>query len=83
MSTTSQIIASSGLVLDVLGVAVLFFYGPPQPDFQEADVIVARLEGEGAEEARRLKKRFTFRSRIGLSLLIVGFLLQLAALWCQ
>lgn len=77
----SQIISSIGLALDVAGVAVLFVYGPPQPDFQENDVVVIENEAQQSA-ARTLKQKFNFRSRIGLSLLITGFLLQLVGVWC-
>lgn len=81
-NSMSQVISSIGLLLDVAGVAVLFFYGPPQPDFQENDnVIVSNKVQQVA--ARTLKGKFTFRSRIGLSLLLAGFLLQLLGVWCQ
>lgn len=76
----SQIISSVGLVLDVAGVAVLFVYGPPQPDFQEDDAVVVTNEAQQAA-ARALKQTFKFRSRIGLSLLVAGFLLQLLGVW--
>lgn len=77
----SQIISSVGLVLDVAGVALLFVYGPPQPDFQEDDVVVIANQAQQAE-AIALKQKFKFRSRIGLSLLVAGFLLQLLGVWC-
>lgn len=77
----SQIISSIGLLLDVAGVAVLFVYGPPQPDFQEDDVLIVSNSGQQAA-ARTLKRKFKFRSRVGLSLLVAGFLLQLLGVWC-
>lgn len=76
----SQIISSIGLVLDVAGVAVLFVYGSPQPDFQEDDVIVITNQAQQAA-VRALKQKFKFRSRIGLSFLVAGFLLQLIGVW--
>lgn len=33
--------------------------------------------------AKALKRKFKLRSRTGLSLLVVGFLLQLLRGWCQ
>lgn len=81
-NSMSQIICSIGLVLDVAGVAVLFVYGPPQPDFQEDDVVIVSNQAQQAA-ARTLKNKFKFRSRIGLSLLFAGFLLQLLGVWCQ
>jgi hypothetical protein len=76
-----QIISSTGLLLDIAGVAVLFVYAPPQPDFQEDDVVVVSNEDQRIL-TKALKQKFKFRSRIGLSLLVAGFVLQLLALWC-
>ena len=77
----SQIFSSAGLVFDVIGVAVLFVYGPPQPDFQEDDIIVVPNQDQEMA-AKTLKNKFKCRSRIGLSLLIIGFLFQLIGVWC-
>lgn len=78
----NQIISTIGLLLDVAGVAVLFVYGSPQPDFEENDVVTVSNEGQRSA-ARNLKQKFVFRSRVGLSLLVVGFLLQLLGVWCK
>lgn len=77
----SQIISSAGLLLDIAGVGVLFVYGPPQPDFQEDDVVVVSNEVQRTS-AKELKQKFKFRSRIGLLLLVAGFALQLFGIWC-
>lgn len=77
----SQFISSAGLLLDVAGVAVLFVYGPPQPDFQEDDVVVVG-NADQQVAAKTLKRKYKCRSRIGLSLLVTGFLLQLIGVWC-
>lgn len=77
----SQLLASSGLVLDVLGAAVLFFYGPPQPDFQEDDVVIIK-DNRRAAEVKKLKAKFIFSSRFGLFLLFAGFILQFVGMWC-
>jgi hypothetical protein len=77
-----QIISSTGLLLDIAGVAVLFVYAPPQPDFQEDDVVVVVSNEDQRILTKALKQKFKFRSRIGLSLLVAGFVLQLLALWC-
>lgn len=77
----SQIISSAGLLLDIAGVAVLFVYGPPQPDFQEDDAVVVSNEAQRTS-AKALKQKFKFRSRVGLSLLVAGFALQLFGIWC-
>jgi hypothetical protein len=74
----------------MLGVLLIFIWGPPQPSFDEGVGIeldskttlrdgrrVADLE----EENKRLTRRHRFRSRVGLALIFFGFALQLWATW--
>jgi hypothetical protein len=69
-----------GLVLGIVGVALIFKWGPPQPSFEEA--ILLATEGAGgdarAAETRRLKRRHELLSRIGLGLVGLGFAAQFA-----
>jgi len=88
---TARWLNAFGLVLGMLGVAIIFRWGPPQPDFKES---VGRSLGEGTvlkngrkvsdmiEAARRLKRRHEIMSRVGLGLIGVGFFVQLVAVWC-
>lgn len=66
---------SLGLVLDILGVVLLFKFGLPASISRTGTSFLA-LEGE--DKAERAKaQRYDFWARVGLALLIVGFLLQL------
>jgi hypothetical protein len=74
MSTT---INSIGLILDILAGLILLRFGlPPQIDPQGHIHLI--LEQEDGDE-KKLAKNYTLMSRIGVVLLIFGFLLQLAS----
>jgi hypothetical protein len=77
-----------GLFLGMLGVAVIFKWGPPQPSFKTSLVPSDRTvlpdgttASERARANKRLKSLYQNRSRIGLGLLGAGFLFQFIALW--
>jgi hypothetical protein len=71
-----------GLVLNIIGVLILFEYGFPQPDFNESTGLA--VEGptadKNAEDTRRLKCKYLCRSQMARTLIITGFLFQLFAL---
>ncbi len=82
-----QSLAALGLTLDLVGVGILFLYGPPQPVLEEG-IGVGLEDGtpidpdgktvaEHKKEVRRRRWRFLTRSRFGLGLIFVGFALQL------
>lgn len=94
MPTCQQVFGSIGLVLDMVGVIFLFVFGPPQPSLEEG--VGVALEdatpigpGEGktvAEynlETRRRRCLYLYMSKVGLTILFVGFALQLAAVWIR
>ena len=62
-----------GLVLGMLGVLVLFVWGPPQPDFGGDKLLLEQQSGEGA--AKRML--YGYASSLGLACVGIGFLLQL------
>ena len=76
-----------GLSLGILGVIFIFVWGPPQPSFERGDPITAsgnsRLP-DGRTVAQRdtdiaaAEQHYRFMSRFGLSLILVGFVLQFA-----
>ena len=75
----SQIIGSLGLVLDIIGAVLLFRYGLPE-DVSRGGASYELREEE--DEAEKLKaKRYDSLGRLGLLLLIAGFMLQLVAIW--
>jgi hypothetical protein len=79
-----------GLILGMIGVAVIFLWGPPQPSFQEHVVRTVmnatpmpngRTAQQHADDARRTRVFYGRMSRFGLILIFVGFLLQLIDAW--
>jgi hypothetical protein len=58
-----------GLILGMIGVIILFFWGPPQPAFQE---YVSEHEDAGHKLSL---------SRIGLFLIFIGFAFQSIDAW--
>jgi hypothetical protein len=70
-----------GLVLDIIGVCILFKFGWPQPDLDKS--IKAAWDDKHPGVAIYLRKRRLYKtmSVIGLVCLVGGFLLQLRAGW--
>ena len=71
-------LTSIGLVLDIIGVCLLFVYGFPQPDLDDTIKLVSEQKDPDAPRKRR---RWVWMSGIGLACLVVGFLLQLWGTW--
>lgn len=63
-----------GLLLDIAGVIILFMYGLPSDVFPNGDIPKTM---SGYDEKDKFK-RYQRLARLGLFLLILGFLLQLA-----
>ena len=87
------IIGSVGLLLDIVGVLLVFFRAYPQPLFEDGvGVLVIEDEtpqpeygGRTTKEVRaeqvRLRKKYKLLASTGLVCLVLGFSLQLWALW--
>jgi hypothetical protein len=76
---TYECVNTIGLMLDVLGVIVVFKYGWPQPEFPEAFAL-----GVGVNDDPAVPKRKAFHKRMsffGLVCLVSGFGLQILATW--
>jgi hypothetical protein len=79
-----------GLSLGMVGVVMLFIWGPPQPSL-EGGVGLGLEEGTRLPDGRTVtqynrdvasrRRTHTVLSRIGLALVGVGFLCQLWATW--
>jgi hypothetical protein len=87
---TSTCINSAGLIANIIGVTMAFYFGFPQPSHDEGVNLGleenTRLQSgltvkEHDEQVRLRKRRYLFWSRVGLVLMIVGFALQLVATW--
>ena len=76
-----------GLVLNIAGVVLLFFYGFPQPSHEEGVGLdlgnVTLPDGRTADEynqqVRRSKTKYLRLSRLALASILAGFLFQLGA----
>jgi hypothetical protein len=86
----STILTASGLLLDIVGVAMLFKYGPLQPSPHTRPGIAledntlcddGRTVKEHEIENEELLKKYDSRSKIALSTIIIGFLFQFVAVW--
>ena len=72
------VLQCAGLILDILGIALIFFFGiPPRIDPTGADPILAEEENESE---KRLGLKYIKLGNAGLGLLIFGFALQFAGL---
>lgn len=71
---------SAWLILDMIGVVVVFFFGlPPSVTRRGADYVVNRPSSETERTARQREARTNaFMATLGLLLLFFGFGLQLA-----
>jgi len=74
---------AAGLLSGFLGVVILFFYGPPQPSFDEGDAIVAEgpIADKHRDEVRAERATYDRMSKLGLFLVGAGFAIQLWALY--
>ena len=88
--TTPQVLNSLGLVLGMVGVLVIFIYGPPQPDLEPGVYLGledgtplgnGRTVAEHNTDVLKLRARHSFMSKGGLILVFLGFALQLWATW--
>ena len=88
--TQAQKLNSSGLVLGMAGVAIIFRYGPPQPSLEEGvglgleektPLPDGRTVAEHNADVARLPRLYSRWSKTGLTLIFVGFALQLWAVW--
>ena len=65
-----------GLSFGMLGVVIIFIYGPPQPDFNPYSY---PTDDSINQEALNLRDKYDLCSKIGLGFIFVGFSLQLFA----
>ena len=86
----NQIINTIGLILNIAGVVVLFFFGPPQPTFEEGislgledatPISGGKTVADHNVDVRKLKRRNATMSKVALILIFFGFVLQLFATW--
>jgi hypothetical protein len=88
--TSAQTFNTIGLVLGLIGVGLIFVWGPPQPQLEEG-IGLGLEDGTPLDNGltvaqhnaivRRRRCRHTVLSRVGLGLVFLGFLSQLFAVW--
>ena len=86
-----KIINTIGLTLGIVGVLFLFIWGPPQPEMetgvsiglQDATVIneSGKTVADHNQEVRQSRGTHEFMSRVGLLFVMIGFAVQLLAVW--
>lgn len=78
MTTCSKALNTIGLVLGMIGVILIFIWGPPQPSF-EGDPLLLESTNEKALAVK--KEHYKWMSRIGLGLIGISFMLQSLSVW--
>ena len=85
---TAKVLNTVGLILGMIGVALIFRWGPPQPTLEEGIGIGledgtplpdGRTVAEHNAQVRGLRAKHDKMSKIGLSLVFLGFAAQLWA----
>ena len=88
--TCQQLLNSIGLVLGMVGVLVIFRFGPPQPTHEfgvglsledNTPLPGGRTVVENNRDVERNKERYSCMSKVGLAFVFFGFALQLSAIW--
>jgi len=86
-----RVLNTLGLVAGIVGVVLIFYWGPPQP-ILDPGIGLALESGTPIDESgktvaahdaevRTRRKTHEFISSLGLLLVAVGFAFQLAAIW--
>lgn len=87
---TAQVLNTVGLVLNIAGVILVFFYGFPQPTHEEGVSLEVeddtrlsngRTVGEHNKDVRKTRAKYLCVSRLALGLIVLGFAFQLWATW--
>lgn len=88
-----SILNTIGLILGIIGVGIIFRFGPPQPNLEEGVALGLRdntpidksgktVSQHNAEIRQRRLVHSNF-SKLGLLLILVGFGFQLWAVWAK
>ena len=71
---------SFGLILDIIGICLLFKFGLPPSSYREKQGFALLLESAPSEEEKEEQtRRYDQRSRWALALIVIGFVLQIAS----
>ena len=83
---SSSLINSVGLICDMVGVVILFYFGPPTLNITRDGykILLFNPNDEAeTENNKALADKHDRLSKLGLGLLFVGFLLQLMSNLCK
>ncbi len=78
---TPEIVNTIGLVLDILGIVTVLYFAFPQADLNDKNYLA--LSGDMAidSDVAPEQERRMFVSRLGLVLIVIGFVLQIVTTW--
>jgi hypothetical protein len=85
-----QVLNAFGLVLNLIGVIILFYYGFPQPTHEEGAGIGlesgtrlsdGRTVAERDEDVRKTKAEYVAKSRLALGFIVAGFVFQFCSIF--
>jgi hypothetical protein len=81
----------AGLIVGLVGVLIIFRWGPPQPTFETGLAIgvepanqfpgTNETVAQHDQKVKRDELTTTIMSRVGLGFVAIGFVLQIAAAW--
>lgn len=77
MCVQPQIISTIGLMLDIIGVILLFYFGPPTlPITKDGNTITTFKHPDYVSKNKSKYKRHQIMSFVALGFLLLGFLFQ-------
>jgi hypothetical protein len=85
---SAVVLNEAGLLLAIVGGLIIFLWWPPQLSFQNYQWLAmglgtplpdGRTVGEAVVEREQLRRHYQQMARLGLGLIIVGFVLQFVA----
>src|SRR5262249_14284167 len=76
-----KVVNTLGLVLELLGVLILFWFG--MPFHVPTGGVTTMSTGEIDQAAVALELRYTIFGYVGLALLVIGTVLQITATWLK
>jgi hypothetical protein len=77
-----RIFSIIGLILDIIGVLMLFRYGLPS-EIEIGDIIIANESTDSELKRGNKNRRIKKLAYIGLSFILLGFIFQLLGAICQ
>ena len=88
---SAQVLNSIGLGVGMVGVIILFIFGPPQPTLESGMSVgledATPIHGSGRtvasynQEIEKARNTHSIMSKVGLALIFLGFGFQLWAIW--